>query len=453
LKWKQRAKENWLQFGYRNSSFFHASAKQKNRRSTMKQIRNKEGQICSTKEDIEGDLLSYFSELFTKGENLEVTACVELLATKVTLEMNKQFLSEFTIEEISAALQQMSPLKIPRPDGYSACFYQHNWSTIHPEVCASILSFLNSGTMDQGINVTHIALIPKVDFPGCVTDFQPISLCNVIYKLISKVLANRLKVVLPKIISYYQSAFILERMINDNIIAAYETMHSMQTRMWSKVGFMGIKIDMSKSYDRIEWDFLEAAMLRLGFDARWVYLIMACVRSISYSVVVNGNPVGPFSSSRGIRQGDPISPYLFLICAEVFSSLLLKAKKRGVIIRVPTSPRGPSLNHLFFAEDSLLFCKANSVEWRRLLKILGIYETGSGQKLNLSKTSIFFFSRNTPLERKQEILQQFGLVESTRIESYLSIPTFIGKSKHLAFQDIVESVTKRLSNWKIKFPS
>jgi len=252
LKWKQRAKENWLQFGDRNSSFFHASAKQKNRRSTMKQIRNKEGQICSTKEDIEGDLLSYFSELFTKGENLEVTACVEVLEGKVTLEMNKQLLSEFTIEEISAALQQMSPLKAPGPDGYSACFYQHNWSTVHPEVCAAILSFLNSGTMDPGINVTLIALIPKVDFFGCVTDFRPISLCNVIYKLISKVLANRLKVVLPEIISCYQSAFILGRMINDNIIATYETMHFMQTRMWSKVGFMGIKIDMSKAYDRIE---------------------------------------------------------------------------------------------------------------------------------------------------------------------------------------------------------
>jgi hypothetical protein len=200
--------------------------------------------------------------------------------------------------------------------------------------------------------------------------------------------------------------------------------------------------------------FLEAAMLRLSFDARWVYLIMACIRSVSYSVVVNGNPVGLFSPSRGIRQGDPISPYLFLICAEVFSSLLLKAEKRGVITGVPTSPRGPSLNHLFFADDSLLFCKANSVEWRRLLKILEIYEAGSGQKLNLSKTSIFFFfSRNTPLERKQEILQQSGLVESTRIESYLGLPTFIGKSKHLAFQDIVERVTNRLSNWKIKFLS
>jgi hypothetical protein len=186
----------------------------------------------------------------------------------------------------------------------------------------------------------------------------------VIYKLISKVLAKRLKVVLPDIISCYQSVFIPGRMINDNILVAYETMHFMQTRMWSKVGFMGIKIDMSKTYDRVECDFLEATMIRLGFEARWVHLIMTCVWSVSYSVVVNGNPVGAICPSRGIRQGDPISPYLFLQFAKVVSSLLLQAKKRGVITGVPTSSKGPRLNHLFFADNSLLFCKANSVEWR-----------------------------------------------------------------------------------------
>jgi hypothetical protein len=155
------------------------------------------------------------------------------------------------------------------------------------------------------------------------------------------VLANRLKVVLPEIIYPTQSAFIPRKLITDNILAAYETLHSMQTRMWSKVGFMGIKLDMSKA-------------------------------------------------SRGIRQGDPISPYLFLICAETLSALLQRVERRGVITGVPTSPRGPRMSHLFFANDSLLFCKSNFVEWQRLLRILEVYEAGSGQKLNLNKTYIFF---------------------------------------------------------------
>jgi hypothetical protein len=169
--------------------------------------------------------------------------------------MNESLLAEVTLEEISEALQQMSPLKAPGPDGFSTCFYQQNWGLIHKEVCVAIIHFFNSGMLDPRINSTHIALIPKISNPGNVSEFRPISLCNVIYKLLSKVLANRLKTVLPAIISPTQSAFIPGWLISDNIIAAYETMHTMQTRMWSKEGYMGLKLDMSKAYDRVEWSF------------------------------------------------------------------------------------------------------------------------------------------------------------------------------------------------------
>jgi len=125
-----------------------------------------------------------------------------------------------------------------------------------------------------------------VQKPVNVTEFRPISLCNVIFKLISKVLANRLKRVLPDIISCNQSAFIPERLILDNILVAYETLHTMKNRLWSKVGYMGIKLDMSKAYDRVEWPFLEAVMLKLGFEPRWVSLVMKCVTSIRYSIII-----------------------------------------------------------------------------------------------------------------------------------------------------------------------
>lgn len=130
--------------------------------------------------------------------------------------------------------------------------------------------FFHTGTLDTRINMTNIALIPKHTSASSVMNFRPISLCNVIYKLISEVLANRLKEVLPEIISPSQSAFIPGHLITDNVIVAYETMHTMQTRMWSKVGFMGLKLDMSKTYDRMEWVFLEDVMRRLGFDERWI---------------------------------------------------------------------------------------------------------------------------------------------------------------------------------------
>jgi hypothetical protein len=215
---------------------------------------------------------------------------------------------------------------------------------------------------------------PKVKNPTSVTDFRPISLCNVLYKIILKVLANRLKKILPHIISPYQSAFIPERLITDNILAAYETLHTMHSKMYGKTGFMAVKIDMSKTYDRVEWNFLKAVMEKLGFERQWINLIMMCVSTAQFSILINRVPTGKITPSRGTRQGDPISPYLFIICAKALSSILSHVNQRGTLRGAPTSKKGPRLNHLFFADDSLLFCRADLSHWNKMSSILKIYE-------------------------------------------------------------------------------
>jgi ribonuclease HI len=346
----------------------------------------------------------------------------------------------------------MAPLKAPGLDGLSADFFLDNWDIVGEEVSQIVLHALNSGVMNKGMNFTYIALIPKIKSPKKVSDFRPISLCNVIYKLVSKVLANRLKVWLPKIISPFQSAFIQGRLITDNIIAAYETLHTMHSKMYGKTGYMAIKLDMSKAYDRVEWGFLERVMRRMGFAERWIHLVMMCVTSTSYSVLVNGAPVGLISPSRGIRQGDLISPYLFLLCAESLSSLLSQAEMDGSIVGVPTSRRGPRINHIFFADDSLLFCKASQEQWQRLSMLLNAYEKASGQQLNKDKTGVFF-SRNTDSKTRQKIMRMAGIPSSQRYDTYLGLPALVGKSRIAAFQGIKERVWKRLQDWKLNFLS
>jgi hypothetical protein len=201
-----------------------------------------------------------------------------------------------------------------------------------------------------------------VNSPSRVNDFRPISLCNVVYKIISKMLANRLKHVLPHIISPEQSAFISGRLITDNILVAFETLHTMDTRLKGKEGFMAMKLDMSKAYDRIEWDFVEGVLNKMGFANRWISLLMSCVRTVSYSILINGQPHGLITPSRGLRQGDPLSPYLFILCAEVLSSWLQHYSKEGLISGVPLSRGGTRIHHLFFADDCLLFSRANLKE-------------------------------------------------------------------------------------------
>ena len=164
-----------------------------------------------------------------------------------------------------------------------------------------------------------------------MSEFRPISLCNVIYKIISKVLANCLKPILNDIISESQSAFIVDRLITDNVLIAFESLHHMKTNCTRRTGFMAFKLDMSKAYDRVEWCFLEKILLKMGFQESWVAMIMECITMVTYSILVNGEPKGLITPTRGLRQGDPLSPYLFLFCVEGLNAILNQASENGDI--------------------------------------------------------------------------------------------------------------------------
>lgn len=196
--------------------------------------------------------------------------------------MNMELIKEFSDEEVSQAISQTAPLKSPRPDGPPVCLFVDNWASIGPKECDFVSKFFLSGRLGKEVNFTHIALIPKIKNLTRVTEFRPISLCNVLYTIISKTLANRLKKILPLVLSMNQSAFVLGRLISDNVLAAYEMLHSMHSRIWGKVGYMAWKLDMRKAYDRVEWVFLEEVMRKMGFHERWISLVMKCISMVTY---------------------------------------------------------------------------------------------------------------------------------------------------------------------------
>ena len=217
-----------------------------------------------------------------------------------------------------------------------------------------------------------------------MSDFRPIALCNVAYKLISKILVSRLKKHLHNLITENQQAFIPGRIITDNIIIAHEIFHSLKAQKRQATSYMAVKTDITKAYDRLEWSFLEETMRRMGFNSKWIQWIMTCVSTVTFSVLINVSPEGFITPERGIRQRNPLSPYLFILCAEVLSHMMNKAMEDRSLGGIKISNQAPVVNHLLFADDSLFFGMANPCAGRKMKAILHTYEAVSGQAINLN---------------------------------------------------------------------
>ena len=194
--------------------------------------------------------------------------------------MNDSLCAPFSEKEISDALFQIGPIKALGTDGFPARFYQRNWGVLKKEIIAWVLEFFTTSIMPEGVNDTAIVLIPKVQFPKKLKDFRPISLCNVIYKIVSKCMVNRLRPILSDLITENQSAFILGRLITDNSIMAFECLDYIQSVGASVPACCAYKLDLSKAYDRVDWLFLEKALGKWGFSQKWISWIMACVSSV-----------------------------------------------------------------------------------------------------------------------------------------------------------------------------
>ena len=185
---------------------------------------------------------------------------------------------------------------------------------------------------------------------------------------------------------------------------------------------------MSKAYDRVEWDFLEKMMVHMGFSSAWVSIIMNCVRSVSYRVKVNGKLTEVFLPQRGLRQGDPLSPYLFILCAEAFSILLQHAELDHTIEGIQICPQAHRINHLFFADDSLIVMKATVASAEKLQQVLALYEAQSGQMINKDKSSAFF-SKGMSGPRKQQVLNALHIPSESKKRTLLGAPSSPGGCK------------------------
>jgi len=276
-----------------------------------------------------------------------------------------------------------------------------------------------------------------------MTDFRPISPCNVIYKIIGKLLANRLKQILPSLISESQAAFVKGRLISDNILIAHELLHALSSNNKCSEEFIAIKTNISKAYDRVEWPFLENAMRRLGFAESWIQLIMECVKSVRYQVLINGTPHGEITPTRGLRQGDPLSPYLFVICTEMLVKMLQVAEQKQLITGLKVARGAPPISHLLFADDSMFYCKENNEELGQIIRIIEEYNLASGQRVNYLKSSVYF-GKHIPEERRALVKEKLGIKKEGGEGVYLALPESFQGSKVSILSYLKERLSKKV---------
>lgn len=241
-------------------------------------------------------------------------------------------------------------------------------------------------------------------------------------------------------------------MISDNIVVAHEVFHSLKARKRQATSYMAVKTDITKAYDRLEWRFLAETMKRMGFDQLWIKWIMNCVTAVRYSVLINGTPEGFITPARGLRQGDPLSPYLFILCAEVLSHLMTRAMVDKSLMGVKIANNAPAVNHLLFADDSLFFTLANEKAAKKLKTIFGVYEMVSGQAINHSKSSITFGAKVRPTV-KTKMRALLGIHNDGGIGKFLGLPEQVGNKKSEMFAYITEKVRSVTQSWKQRYLS
>lgn len=241
---------------------------QERKRISFLQLKDESGQWRSWVDGLENLIENFYEQLFTTQE-VEMEKVLNYIEERISTNKNCSLNEDFTMKEVEAAIFSMHLDKNPGLNSMNPVFFRHFWNIIGNDVSQACLNILHSRSILAHFYDT-LVLIPKKKVPETMNDIHPISLYNVMMKTITKMLANRLKLLLPRIISETQSAFITGRLITDNVIASFEMNHWMHRKTQGNVGYSVLKIDLSKAYDRVKWSFVMEIMRKIGFGNQWL---------------------------------------------------------------------------------------------------------------------------------------------------------------------------------------
>lgn len=446
---RQRSKVQWLKEGDANTAYFHNVVKSKVNKGRVDEVENMDG-VRFMGAVVPEQFISYFQKILGTSNSVEVISTPSsLFLKKLSMSQAEFMIRPVDDKEIKAAIFDVDDRKAPSPDRFSARFFKKAWPVIGDEVCKVVQQFFFNGKLLSEVNVTVISLVPKSQSPKNVADFRPIACCNVIYKCISKILVSRIKDYLGVLVDPNQSSFIPNRQISDNILLAQELMRGYHRQRGVKR--CAFKIDIQKAYDTVIWSFLENFLKNFVFHPCMVHWIMKCVNSASFTVRVNGEHHGFFPGMRGIRQGDPLSPYLFTLVMEILTLMVKRKVQNCDEFKYHPKCEKLNLTHLCFADDLLMFCHGDmasvNVLKSALLEFSGVY----GLKASMEKSTSY--RGNVVGQNREEIMKILPFKLGTLPVKYLGVPLISTKLFHNDFVGLIQKVKKRILDWKNKWLS
>ncbi|KAJ6925333.1 hypothetical protein NC651_009871 [Populus alba x Populus x berolinensis] len=440
--YKQRSRIQWLSLGDRNTKFFHRSLVHRQSRNRVHGLTDEAGNQVTTNKEMGQLAVAYYQNILAAPPHEYQEDVSRLYTSKIPPTSVSSLIQPFTSEEIKRALFSIPDDKAPGPDGFTSYFFKKCWGIVGADFINAIRSFFDRSTLPRGINATIIALVPKVENPANMDDYRPISCCNVIYKCISKIMAARLKTILADIINPAQSAFVPGRQISDNILLTQELMHNYHLDRGP--ARCALKVDLRKAFDTISWDFIIKGLKAIGIPDCMVGWIKACISSATFSISLNGELHGFFPSSRGLRQGDPLSPYLFVLGMEGLGGLL-KIASMDSRFRFHWRCKKNAITHLTFADDLMIFSHADLASVTTIREALNNFSSISGLEINHSKSQVFVsgVAEHIRIDIMNCLEFRLGILPV----KYLGVPLISSRLTHQHCLPLIERIISRIKLW------
>eukprot|EP00253_Pinus_taeda_P032094 PITA_32094 len=434
----------WLKAGDKNSSFFHKQAQARKCSNSISET--KDGTIThKDKTSIKKVASLHFKSLYSEDKNLEQSSdMIDMVPSLITVEMNHLLEAKFTKNEVKDALFDMDLDKAPGLDGFTARFLQSCWQIVEKYLYKMVIKSQACQKIRGDTNSTFLALIPKEKGANTFNRFRPISLCNIGYKLITKVISNRLKLILPKVIPESQGGFIQGRQIVDNYMLVQEAIHSSMSR---KEKGMVVKLDLANAFDRFKDSFLLKVLHKFGFGENFINWLRACISEPWIAPLVNDRAAYFFKAMRGLRQGCPLSPLLFVLQASILSFYLDKKMMDQEIVGLCIARGVKNINHALFADDTLLLGAASMLIASRFRGVLDEFCLISVSSLNNGKCHIYCW--NTTFSMLNSISRTFGFVAFSNWTSfkYLGLPVFLKRAFSRDWLPQLEKFKNKLLAW------